>query len=67
LGEGRRSVFLPYEKALMALAFTLPLVSRIVAGAFGLPLAPLTIAALLLVILRRALTPSTWKPAQSES
>jgi alpha-1,2-mannosyltransferase len=57
LGEGRRSVFLPYEKALMALAFALPLVSRIVAGALGLPLAPLTIAALLLVILRRALAP----------
>jgi alpha-1,2-mannosyltransferase len=57
LGEGRRSVFLPYEKALMALAFALPLVSRIVAGAFGLPLAALTIAALLLVILRRALAP----------
>jgi hypothetical protein len=57
LGEGRRSVFLPYEKALMALAFALPLVSRIVAGAFGLPLAALTIAALLLLILRRALAP----------
>jgi alpha-1,2-mannosyltransferase len=57
LGEGRRSLFLPYEKALMALAFALPLVSRIVAGAFGLPLAPLTIALLLLLILRRALTP----------
>ncbi len=56
-GEGRRSLFLPYEKALMALAFALPLVSRIVAGAFGLPLAPLTIAVLLLLILRRALTP----------
>jgi hypothetical protein len=56
LGEGGRSVFLPYEKALMALAFVLPLVSRIVAGAFGLPLAPLTIAALLLLILRRALS-----------
>ena len=56
LGEGGRSVFLPYEKALMALAFALPLVSRTIAGAFGLPLAPLTIAALLLLILRRALS-----------
>ena len=43
------------EKALMALAFVLPLVSRVVAGAFGLPLAPLTIAALLLLISRRGL------------
>lgn len=67
LGEGGRSVFLPYEKALMALAFALPLVSRIVAGAFGLPLAPLTIAALFLLILRRALTPSAWKSAQIAS
>jgi hypothetical protein len=56
LGEGGRSVFLPYEKALMALAFVLPLISRFVAGAFGLPLAPLTITALLLLILRRALS-----------
>ena len=57
LGEGRRSFFLSYEKALMAFAFALPLASRIVAGAFGLPLAPFTIAALLLVILRRARRP----------
>ncbi len=67
LGEGRRTVFLPYEKAVMALAFALPLVSRILAGAFGLPLAPMTIAALLLLILRRALMPSVRKPVQSES
>ena len=40
----------------MALAFALPLVSRIVAGAIGLPLAPLNIGALLTLILRRALT-----------
>ena len=58
LREGCRSGFLPFEKALMALAFALPLVSRIVAGAVGLPLAPLTIAALLALILRRALGPA---------
>ena len=54
LREGQRSGFLPFEKALMALAFALPLISRILAGALGLPLAPLTIAALLALILRRA-------------
>ena len=56
LGKGQRAGFLPFEKALMALAFALPLVSRIVAGAIGLPLAPLTIGALLALNLRRALT-----------
>ena len=55
LREGQRSGFLPFEKALMALAFALPLVSRVLAGALGLPLAPLTFAALLALILRRAL------------
>jgi alpha-1,2-mannosyltransferase len=55
LGEGSRSGFLPFEKALMALAFALPLVSRIVAGAVGLPLAPLSIIAVFALILRRAL------------
>jgi alpha-1,2-mannosyltransferase len=58
LGEGRRDGFLPFEKALMALAFALPLISRIAAGAVGLPLAPLTIAAVLALILRRALMPA---------
>lgn len=58
LGEGRRDGFLPFEKGLMALAFALPLISRIAAGAVGLPLAPLTIAAVLALILRRALMPT---------
>ena len=58
LGEGLRSGFLPFEKAVMALAFALPVISLIVAGAFGLPLAPLTIGALLALILRRALKPA---------
>jgi alpha-1,2-mannosyltransferase len=59
LCEGRRNGFLPFEKALMALAFALPLISRIAAGALGLPLAPLTIAAVLALIVRRALMPAT--------
>ena len=56
LGEGRRGGFLPFEKAIMALAFVLPLISRVVAGEVGLPLAPLTIAAVLALTMRRALT-----------
>ena len=55
LREGLRTGFLPFEKALMALAFVLPLVSRVVAGALGLPLAPLTIAAIFALTMRRAL------------
>ena len=58
LRDGCQSGFLPFEKALMALAFALPLISRVVAGAAGLPLAPLTIAALLALILRRAAGPA---------
>jgi alpha-1,2-mannosyltransferase len=55
LGQARRSGFLPFEKALMAFAYLLPLVSRAAAGAIGLPLAPLTIAAVLALTVRRAL------------
>jgi hypothetical protein len=40
------------------LAFALPLVSRAIAGAVGLPLAPLTIAAILALTLGRALNPA---------
>jgi alpha-1,2-mannosyltransferase len=58
LGAGRRAGFLPFEKALMALAFALPLISRAVAGGVGLPLAPLTIAAVFALTMRRALTPA---------
>ena len=42
----------------MAFAFLLPLLSRTVAGAIGLPLAPLTIAAVFALTLRRALNPA---------
>ena len=53
-----RAGFLPFEKALMAVAFLLPLISRVLAGAVGLPLAPLTIAALFALTMRRALKPA---------
>jgi alpha-1,2-mannosyltransferase len=55
VGEGRRNGFLPFEKSIMALAFALPLISRAVAGTIGLPLAPMTIASILVLTVRRAL------------
>jgi alpha-1,2-mannosyltransferase len=61
-GEGRRGGFLPFEKSIMALAFVLPLISRAVAGAIGLPLAPLTIAAVFALAARRALAAAPGGP-----
>jgi alpha-1,2-mannosyltransferase len=58
LGQGLCSGFQPFEKALMAFAFLLPLISRVAAGAVGLPLAPLTVAAVFALTIRRALTPA---------
>ena len=58
LGEGLRDGFRPFEKAIMAFAFLLPLVSRTAAGALGLPLAPLTIACLFALVMRRGLKPA---------
>ncbi len=58
LREGLRAGFLPFEKAIMAFAFLLPLISRLAAGGLGLPLAPLTILALLALAMKRALKPA---------
>jgi hypothetical protein len=58
LGEARRTGYLPFEKTIMALAFVLPLISRTLAGAAGLPLAPLVIAAVFALVARRAFTPA---------
>ena len=63
LREGLRTGFLPYEKALLALAFVLPLVARATAGAVGLPLAPLVIAAIFALAMRRALTRNSGRAA----
>jgi hypothetical protein len=52
--EARRTSFLPWEKAGLAAAFLLPLVSRSLAQATGVPLAPLVVGALFLLVLRRA-------------
>ncbi|WP_158818009.1 glycosyltransferase family 87 protein [Methylocapsa sp. S129] len=53
-----RTGFLPFEKTILAVAFILPAVSRSIAAYAGLPLAPLTIAAVLILILRRAGEPA---------
>jgi len=51
--QGRRTGFLPWEKTVLAAAFLLPMVARLVAGHIGLPLGPPVILALLLVVVRR--------------
>lgn len=52
--EGARTPFAPGEKATLALAFMLPLVSRAAAGALGVPLAPFVLAATFAFVARRA-------------
>ena len=59
LGEGARRAFCRLKRRCMALAFVLPLISRATAGAVGLPLAPLTIAAIFVLTMRRALKPAS--------
>jgi alpha-1,2-mannosyltransferase len=49
-----RSGFLPWEKLVLAAGFMLPMVARPVAMTAGMPLAPLVVAALLAVTVRRA-------------
>jgi hypothetical protein len=51
--EGARAGFAPGEKITLVVAYALPLVSRALAGAAGLPLAPLAIAATLVFVVRR--------------
>ncbi len=53
-GEGRRTGFLPWEKIVLLAAFVLPLVSRLVAHHFGVPLAPTVLIAVFWLIMRRA-------------
>ena len=52
--EGARTGFLPFEKIILAAAFVLPIASRSVAGHFGIPLGPIVIAAVLILVVRRA-------------
>jgi hypothetical protein len=52
LREGR---FLPWEKLVLLAAFVLPLVSRTIGSATGVPIAPLVTAALFWVVARRVM------------
>ena len=52
--EGVRAGFLPWEKIILAVAFVLPAVSRSVATYAGVPLGPIAIAAVFILVLRRA-------------
>jgi alpha-1,2-mannosyltransferase len=52
--EAIRSDWLPWEKAILALAFTLPAFSRALAGAVYIPAAPCVIALLFCCVARRA-------------
>nr|WP_245214704.1 glycosyltransferase family 87 protein [Pararoseomonas indoligenes] len=52
----RAGGFLPWEKTILGAAFLLPLVSRSLASAAGIPVAPLVTVALFVVVLRRALS-----------
>jgi hypothetical protein len=52
--EGRRRGFQPFELSLIALLWTLPLLTRNLADATHVLLPPFAILALLLMILRRA-------------
>ncbi len=53
--EGLRGGFRPYEKAVLGAGYLLPVISRPVAGALGLPLAPLTVVAIFTLVVRRSL------------
>jgi alpha-1,2-mannosyltransferase len=45
--------FLPWEKTALLAVFALPFLARLLAGAVGLPIAPLVIAGFVLVLVRR--------------
>jgi alpha-1,2-mannosyltransferase len=54
--EGSRTGFRPWEKAILALGFILPMISRSLATWGKLPLAPLIIAAVTVAVVRRSST-----------
>ena len=55
--QGVKTGFLPWEKSILVLAFTLPAFSRVIAFAIGVPLAPLALGLLFwCIVLRAAMT-----------
>ena len=57
-GQGLASGFRPWEKLILLAAYVLPIAARGLAMKAELPLAPLLLAALFTLILRRAGAPS---------
>jgi alpha-1,2-mannosyltransferase len=62
-----RDGFLPWERLALLAGFVLPLVSRPLATAAHIPLAPLVVLALVLCVVRRAATESIVQPEPSLS
>jgi alpha-1,2-mannosyltransferase len=56
--EALRDGFLPWEKTILATAFILPAISRVIAGFAGVPLAPFVLIAMFALVLRRAGEPA---------
>lgn len=52
--QGVKTGFLPWEKSILMFAFTLPAISRVLAFAIGVPLAPLALGLLFWCVARRA-------------
>ena len=52
--QGLKGGFLPWEKSILIFAFALPAFSRVIAFAFGVPLAPLAVGLLFWAVARRA-------------
>ncbi len=68
--EGLRGGFAPGEKSVLALAYVLPLFSRMLGESLGLPLAPLTIAAVFYILLKRGAASANaapWRAGQAKS
>jgi alpha-1,2-mannosyltransferase len=63
--DSLRAGFLPWEKIILAIAFVLPVASRSIATYAGVPLAPFVIAAVFVLVLRRASEPAP-APAPGE-
>jgi len=62
--EARRTGFLPWEKVTILAAFSLPLVSRLVAAGMGIPLGPPVLLAVFLAVLRRGMCEVTQPAAE---
>ncbi len=65
--QGAAAGFLPWERMLIFAACLTPLVSRLFAGALGVPLAPVLVTCLVAVLLRRELHPLAAQPTRAAS